>query len=106
MNHQSDDRNREAPTPMCSRRSFMRVAAASGGAGLLSAGLLPTIVQARVGSPSQVVLPPATPEIAPFKVHVPQAVLEDLKATLRCTPWPIQEPPPDRSPCAALANGP
>jgi hypothetical protein len=78
MNHDSDDRTRGAPTPMCSRRSFMRVAATSGGAGLLSAGLLPMIVQARVGSPSQVVLPPATPEIAPFKVQVPQAVLEDL----------------------------
>jgi len=79
MNHQSDDRTREAPTPMCSRRSFMRVAAASGGAGLLSAGLLPTIVQARAGSQSQIVLPPATPDIAPFKVHVPQAALQDLR---------------------------
>src|SRR5258708_30250579 len=97
MNHQSDDRNREAPTPMCSRRSFMRVAAASGGAGLMSAGLLPTIVQARVGSPSQVVLPPATPEIAPFKVHVPQAVLEDLKKRLSDTRLPEKEPVADLS---------
>ena len=81
MNRDSDDGTRGAPTPMCSRRSFMRVAATSGGAGLLSAGLLPMIVRARVGSPSQVVLPPATPEIGPFKVHVPQAVLEDRYST-------------------------
>ena len=97
MNHDSDDRTRGAHTPMCSRRSFMRVAATSGGAGLLSAGLLPMIVQARVGSPSQVVLPPATPEIAPFKVHVPQAMLEDLKKRLSDTRWPDKEPVTDWS---------
>jgi hypothetical protein len=82
---------------MCSRRSFMRVAAASGGAGLLSAGLLPTIVEARVGSPSQVVLPLATPGIAPFKVHVPQQMLEDLKKRLGDTRWPDKEPVSDWS---------
>jgi epoxide hydrolase len=97
MNHDSDDRTRGAPTPMCSRRSFMRVAATSGGAGLLAAGLLPMIVQARVGSPSQVVLPPATPDIAPFKVHVPQAALEDLKKRLNDTRWPDKEPVTDWS---------
>jgi len=104
MNHQSDDRTREAPTPMCSRRSFMRVAAASGGAGLLSAGLLPTIVQARAGSQSQIVLPPATPDIAPFKVHVPQAALQDLKKRLGDTRWPAKEPVTDWSQGVPLAK--
>jgi len=75
----------------------MRVAAASGGAGLLSAALLPMIVQARVGSPSQVVLPPATPEIAPFKVHVPDAMLKDLKKRLSDARWPDKEPVTDWS---------
>ena len=104
MNHDSDDRTRAAPTPMCSRRSFMRVAATSGGAGLLSAGLLPMIVQARVDSPSQVVLPPATPEIAPFKAHVPQAALEDLKKRLSDTRWPNKEPVTDWSQGVPLAK--
>jgi pimeloyl-ACP methyl ester carboxylesterase len=104
MNHDSDDRTRGAPTPMCSRRSFMRVAATSGSAGLLSAGLLPMIVQARVASPSQVVLPPATPKIAPFKVHVPQAVLEDLKKRLSDTRWSDKEPVTDWSQGVPLAK--
>ena len=104
MNRDSDDGTRGAPTPMCSRRSFMRVAATSGGAGLLSAGLLPMIVRARVGSPSQVVLPPATPEIGPFKVHVPQAVLEDLKKRLSDTRWPDKEPVTDWSQGVPLAK--
>src|SRR6202008_3289979 len=76
MKRDSADSATGATRPICSRRNFMRVAAASGGAGLVSAGLLPIIVQARTASPSQVVPPPATPEIAPFKVHVPQAALE------------------------------
>ena len=75
----------------------MRVAAASGGAELLAAGLLPMSVQATAGSAPQVVLPPATPEIAPFKVHVPQAVLEDLKKRLSDTRWPDKEPVTDWS---------
>jgi pimeloyl-ACP methyl ester carboxylesterase len=82
----------------------MRVAAASGGAGLLSAGLLPTIVQARAGSPSQVVLSPATPDIAPFKVHVPQAALQDLKKRLSDTRWPAKEPVTDWSQGVPLAK--
>jgi pimeloyl-ACP methyl ester carboxylesterase len=82
----------------------MRVAAASGGAGLLSAGLVPMIVQARVGSPSQVVLPPATPDIAPFEVHVPQAALEDLKKRLGDARWPDKEPVTDWSQGVPLAK--
>jgi len=97
VNHDSDDRTRGAPTSMCSRRSFMRVAATSGGAGLLSAALLPMSVQATAGGTSQFVLPPATPDIAPFKVHVPRAALEDLKNRLSDTRWPDKEPVTDWS---------
>src|SRR6266481_3184969 len=97
MNRDSADRARGVTRPICSRRNFMRVAAASGGAGLLSAGLLPTIVQARVGSPSQVVLAPATPDITPFKVRIPRAALQDLKKRLSDTRWPDKEPVTDWS---------
>jgi pimeloyl-ACP methyl ester carboxylesterase len=97
MNCHSDDRATGATTPICSRRNFMRVAAASGGAGLLAAGLLPISVQATAGGTSQVVLPPATPDIAPFKVHVPRAVLEDLRRRLSDTRWPDKEPVSDWS---------
>jgi pimeloyl-ACP methyl ester carboxylesterase len=62
------------------------------------------IVQARVGSPSQVVLPPATPEIAPFKVHAPQAALQDLKKRLSDTRWPDKEPVTDWSQGVPLAK--
>jgi len=62
------------------------------------------IVRARVGSPSQVVLPPVTPEIRPFKVHVPQAVLEDLKKRLSDTRWPDKEPVTDWSQGVPLAK--
>jgi pimeloyl-ACP methyl ester carboxylesterase len=75
----------------------MRVAAASGGAGLFSAGLLPMSVRATAGGTSPFVLPPATPDIAPFKVHVPQAALEDLKRRLSDTRWPDKEPVTDWS---------
>jgi pimeloyl-ACP methyl ester carboxylesterase len=55
------------------------------------------IVQARVASPSQVVLPPATPDITPFKVHIPRAALQDLKKRLSDTRWPDKEPVTDWS---------
>jgi pimeloyl-ACP methyl ester carboxylesterase len=70
----------------------------------LSAGFLLMIAQAKVGSASQVVLPPATPEIAPFKVHVPQAALEDLKKRLGHTRWPDKEPVADWSQGVPLAK--
>jgi len=82
----------------------MRVAAASGGAGLLSAGLLPMSVQATAGSASPVVLPPATADVVPFKVHVPQAALEDLKKRLGDTRWPEKEPVTDWSQGVPLAK--
>ena len=105
MKRDSEDRERAgAPIPVYSRRGFMRVAAASGGAGLLSAGLLPMSVQATAGSASSVVLPPATADVVPFKVHVAQAALEDLKKRLGNTRWPEKEPVTDWSQGVPLAK--
>jgi pimeloyl-ACP methyl ester carboxylesterase len=70
----------------------MGIATASGGAGLLSASLLPMSVRAADGSVPALVLPPATPDVARFKVQVPQAALQDLKQRLRDTRWPDKEP--------------
>jgi pimeloyl-ACP methyl ester carboxylesterase len=97
MNRDSADRARAATRPICSRRNFMRVAAASGGAGLLAAGLLPMSVQATAGSAFQIALPPATADITPFKVHIPHAALQDLKRRLSDTRWPDKEPVTDWS---------
>ena len=99
MNRDSADRATGVTRPMCSRRRFIRVGAASGSAGLLPAALLPMSVQALAGSTAQVVLPPATSEIAPFKVHVPQAALDDLKERLGDTRWP------DEAPAAGWSQG-
>ncbi len=105
MKRDSEDREiAGAPIPVYSRRGFMRVVAASGGAGLLSAGLLPMSVQATAGSASPVVLPPATADVVPFKVHVPQAALEDLKKRLGDTRWPEKEPVTDWSQGVPLAK--
>jgi hypothetical protein len=104
MNRHSDDRAKGATTPICSRRSFVRVAAASGGAGLLSACLLPIGVQARVNSASQVALPPATPDVRPFEVHVPEAALQDLKRRLGDTRWLDKETVTDWSQGVPLAK--
>jgi epoxide hydrolase len=105
MKRDSEDRERAgAPIPVYSRRGFMRVAAASGGAGLLSAGLLPMSVQATAGSASPIVLPPATADVVPFKVYVPQAALEDLKKRLGDTRWPEKEPVTDWSQGVPLAK--
>ena len=100
MNRDSEDRERAGAPTVYSRRRFMRVAA-SGGAGLLSAGLLPMSVQ---GTAGQIVLPPATADVVPFKVHVPQAALEDLKKRLGATRWPEREPVTDWSQGVPLAK--
>jgi epoxide hydrolase len=105
MKRDSEDRERAgAPLPVYSRRGFMRVAAATGAAGFLSAGLSPMSVQATAGSASPVVLPPATADVVPFKLHVPQAALEDLKKRLGDTRWPEKEPVTDWSQGVPLAK--
>src|SRR5258707_4029958 len=90
--HMLDDvENRTGePASLNSRHQFMRMAAVAGGASILSAG-----VQIRApGSAAkgtQIVLPAATKHVTPFKVHVPQAALDDLKRRLASTRWPERE---------------
>lgn len=49
--------------PLRSRRQFMRTAAVTGGAGLLSAGLAPLRAQERAKKASPLVLPAATKDV-------------------------------------------
>jgi hypothetical protein len=73
MQMKTDLENRpEAPAPLGSRRQFIRTAAITGGAGLLSA---PIRAQESAKKASVLVLPAATKDVTPFKVHVPQAAL-------------------------------
>src|SRR6266852_4900457 len=71
-----------------SRRKFIRIAAVTGGDGLLSGGLVPIRAQEKA---APLVLPSATKEVMSFKVHVPQAALDDLKRRLASTRWPVRE---------------
>ena len=81
----------EVVVPVTSRRKFIRAAVATGGAGILSAEL--GILSARGSSDkaAQFVIPPATTDVTPFKVHVPQAALDDLKKRLANARWPDKE---------------
>src|SRR6266404_5736162 len=89
MQMKTDLENRpEAPAPLGSRRQFIRTAAITGGAGLLSA---PIRAQESAKKASVLVLPAATKDVTPFKVHVPQAALNDLKRRLASTRWPERE---------------
>jgi hypothetical protein len=88
----SDLENRTgAPASLSSRRRFMRTTAITGGAGLLAAGPLPIRAQDNAKNASLLVLPVATKDVTPFKVHVPQAALDDLKHRLASTRWPERE---------------
>ena len=87
-----------------SRRKFIRAAAATGGAGILSAGLAPISAQGSAMKAAQLVLPTATKDVTPFKVHVPQAALNDLKKKLANARWPDKEPVTDWSQGVPLAK--
>jgi pimeloyl-ACP methyl ester carboxylesterase len=88
----SDLENRSrASAPLSSRRRFMRTAAITGGSGLLAAGPVPIRAQESAKKASPLVLPAATKDVTPFKVHVPQAALDDLKRRLASTRWPERE---------------
>src|SRR6266446_5817407 len=84
-----------------SRRKFMRIAAVTGSAGLLSGGLVPIRAQEKA---AQIALPTTTKEVTPFKVHVPQAALDDIKKRLANTRWPNKEPVSDWSQGVPLAK--
>jgi pimeloyl-ACP methyl ester carboxylesterase len=102
MQMKNDLENRTgAPAPLGSRRQFIRTAAITGGAGLLAA---PIRAQESAKKASVPVLPAATKDVTPFKVHVPQAALNDLKRRLATTRWPPKEPVTDWSQGVPLAK--
>src|SRR5260370_38493062 len=78
------------PAPVISRRKFILAAAATGGAGILSAALVPISAQGSADKAAQI--PTATNDVTPFKVHVPQAALDDLIKKLPNARWPDKEP--------------
>src|SRR5258708_4762666 len=92
------------PASLGSRRQFIRIAAATGGAGLLSAGMVPIRAQESAKTAPLLVLPTTTNEVTPFKVHVPQAALDDLKKRLANARWPDKEPVTDWSQGVPLAK--
>src|ERR1700757_4760262 len=92
MKMENELENRAGATaPFSSRRQFMRAAALTGGAGLLAAGPLPIEAQRSAEKAPLLVLPAATKEVTLFKVHVPEAALNDLKRRLAYTRWPERE---------------
>jgi hypothetical protein len=90
--------------PVTSRRKFIRGAVATGGAAILSAELAVQSAHGSVGKAAQFVLPAATKDVTPFKVHVPQAALDDLKKRLAIARWPDREPVTDWSQGVPLAK--
>src|SRR5712671_4342369 len=105
MHTKDDIENRTgAPTPLRSRRKFIGAAVATGGAAILSAKLTVVSTRGSADTAAQIVLPSATEEVTPFKIHVPQAALDDLKKRLANTRWPNKEPVTDRSQGVPLAK--
>ena len=74
-----------------SRRNFIGAAAATGVAGLFPPGFVPISGEGSATAGAQIVLPTTTEEVTPFKVHVPEAALNDLKIRLANTRWPERE---------------
>jgi pimeloyl-ACP methyl ester carboxylesterase len=104
MHMKGDSENRTGePASLSSRRQFVRMAAAAGGAGVLSAGVQIS-AHGSATKAAQVALPTTTKDVTPFKVHVPQAALDDLKSRLANTRWPNKEPVSDWSHGVPLAK--
>src|SRR5713226_5802963 len=93
----SDLENKTGVPTLVSRRQFILAAAATGGAGILSAGLGPISAHASFDKAAEFMFPAATKDVSPFKVHVPQAALDDLKERLGNARWPDKEPVTDWS---------
>src|SRR6266478_3426472 len=101
----NDLENRTGVTaPLASRRTFIRAAAGASVAGIFSSGLVPISAQGSAMQAAQFVLPNATKDVTPFKVHVPQAALDDLKKRLGNARWPNKEPVTDWSQGVPLAK--
>src|SRR5260221_10404869 len=96
MKHDLEHRA-EVAVPDTSRRKFIRAAVATGAAGILSAELGVLSARGSADKAVQIALPAATKDGTPFKVHVPQAALDDLKKRLANTRWPNKEPVGDWS---------
>jgi pimeloyl-ACP methyl ester carboxylesterase len=94
----------EVAVPVISRRKFIRAAAAAGGAAILSAELGILSARGNADRVAALVLPVATKDVTPFKVHVPQAALDDLKERLANARWPDKEPVTDSSQGVPLAK--
>jgi pimeloyl-ACP methyl ester carboxylesterase len=92
------------PAHPFSRRQFILAAAATGGAGILSASLGPMSAHASFDKAAEFVIPPATNDVSPFKVHIPQAALDDLKKRLANARWPDKETVTDSSQGVPLAK--
>src|SRR5258705_2401185 len=89
------------PAPLSSRRQFIRMAAAAGGAGILSAGVQMS-AHGSATKAAQIVLPTTTKDVTPFKVSVPQSPIDDLKRRLASTRLPVRETVCDWSQCVPL----
>jgi pimeloyl-ACP methyl ester carboxylesterase len=100
----SDLENKTGVPTLVSRRQFILAAAATGSAGILSAGLGPITAHASFDKAAEFELPTATKDVSPFKVHVPQAALDDLKERLTNARWPDKEPVTDWSQGVPLAK--
>jgi pimeloyl-ACP methyl ester carboxylesterase len=94
----------EVAVPGTSRRKFIRAALATGAAGILSAEVGALSARGNADKAAQIALPAATKDGTPFKVHVPQAALDDLKKRLANARWPDKEPVTDWSQGVPLAK--
>ena len=92
----TEKRTEVAPTHN-SRREFLRAAAASSGAAILSAEFVPTTSRASTDKVAELALPSATKAVTPLEIHVPAAALDDLKRRLTNARWPDKEPVADWS---------
>src|SRR6266853_645897 len=87
-----------------SRRNFIGAAAAAGVASIVPAGLGSLSLKGSAMKVEQFVLPTATKNMTPFKIHVPQAALDDLKKKLADARWPDKETVADWSQGVPLAR--
>src|SRR6266853_898112 len=87
-----------------SRRNFIGAAAAAGVASIVPAGLGSLSSKGSAMKVEQFVLPTATKDVTPFKIHVPQAALDDLKKKLADARWPDKETVADWSQGVPLAR--
>jgi pimeloyl-ACP methyl ester carboxylesterase len=94
----------EVAAPLGSRREFLRAAAASSGAAILSAEFVPATAHASTDKVAGLVLPSATKAVRPFEIDVPAAALADLNRRLTNTRWPHKEPVADWSQGVPLAK--